>query len=81
MQKRRALVSGIAAFRGDSQTVSYAVRKGMRPDNPVSGVEKHAYAERQRRATEAEYASLGEAMRDMPRMTRHLALAAAKFLR
>jgi hypothetical protein len=42
---------------------SYAVRRGLRADNPAHGIEKHAYKERQRRATDGEYAALGEALR------------------
>jgi Phage integrase, N-terminal SAM-like domain len=42
---------------------SYAVRQGLRADNPAHGIEKHAYKERQRRATDGEYAALGEALR------------------
>jgi integrase len=59
---------------------SYAVRKGLRAVNPVSGVERHGYAERQRRASEAEYAALGEGLRTMPETTWPVAVAAAKFL-
>ncbi len=59
---------------------NYAVRKGLRADNPVSGVERHAYTERQRRASEAEYAALGEALRSMSDTTWPVAVAATKFL-
>ena len=58
----------------------YAIRKELRPDNPVSGVERHAYAERQRRVTADEYAALGEALRAMPGTTWPLGVAVAKFL-
>ncbi len=44
---------------------NYAVRQGMRADNPAVGVARHAYAERQRRASTEEYAALGEAVRTM----------------
>ncbi|WP_198022759.1 MULTISPECIES: site-specific integrase [unclassified Methylosinus] len=41
---------------------SYAVRLGLRPDNPTHGVEKHGYEQRERRASDAEYAALGAAL-------------------
>ena len=59
---------------------NYAVRQGLRPDNPAVGVARHAYAERQRRASDAEFAALGEALRTMPPTTWPAAVAAAKFL-
>ena len=59
---------------------NYAVRQGLRADNPVVGVARHAYAERQRRASEAEYAALGEALRTMPATAWPAAVAAARFL-
>jgi integrase len=42
---------------------SYAVRQGMRADNPVRGVERFADGQRLRRLSEDEYALVGEAMR------------------
>jgi integrase len=59
---------------------SYAVRQGLRADNPVHGIEKHAYAERQRRASEAEYAALDEALRAMAQSTWPIAIEATRFL-
>jgi integrase len=59
---------------------SYAVKRGLRPDNPVHGVETHAYAQRQRRASDAEYAALGTTLRTMPATTWPMAVAGAKFL-
>ena len=59
---------------------SYAVRQGLRADNPAHGIEKHAYKERQRRATNDEYAALGEALRSMPEPTWPIALAMTRFL-
>jgi Arm DNA-binding domain len=59
---------------------SYAVRQGLRADNPAHGIEKHAYKERQRRATNDEYAALGKALRSMPEPTWPIALAMARFL-
>lgn len=38
---------------------TYAVRKRLRPDNPVHGVVRHADGRRERRLTDAEYAALG----------------------
>ncbi len=42
---------------------TYAVRRRMRPDNPVHGVVRFADGKRERRLTEAEYSDLGEALR------------------
>ncbi|MGA8172224.1 MAG: tyrosine-type recombinase/integrase [Methylocystis sp.] len=58
----------------------YAVRQGLRPDNPVTGVERHAYEPRQRRASEAEYKALGEALDAMPKTVWPVAVAATRFL-
>ena len=59
---------------------SFAVRRGLRADNPVHGVERHAYARRQRRVSDTEYAALGNALRSMPKATWPIAVAATKFL-
>ncbi len=59
---------------------SYAVRQGLRTDNPAHGIEKHACNERQRRASDAEYAALGESLRTMPETAWPLGVAATKFL-
>jgi len=59
---------------------NYAVRQGLRADNPVVGVARHAYAERQRRASEAEYAAFGGALGSMPATTWPAAVAVARFL-
>ncbi len=59
---------------------SFAVRRGMRDDNPVHGVERHADGQRDRRLTAAEYAALGEALRNMSPATWPLAVAATRFL-
>jgi Arm DNA-binding domain/Phage integrase, N-terminal SAM-like domain len=48
---------------------AFAARRGMRRNNPVIGVEHHAYNQRERRMIEAEYAALGEALRAMPETT------------
>jgi integrase len=58
---------------------AFAVRSGLRADNPARGVERHAYEKRQRCMTEAEYATLGEALRTVwpagAAATRFLALS------
>jgi integrase len=59
---------------------AFAVRRGLRPDNPVRGVERHADGQRDRRLSEAEYAALGEALRTMPKTAWPSAVAATKFL-
>jgi integrase len=43
---------------------TYAVRRSMRPDNPVHGVQRFADRQRNRRLSDDEYSSLGEAMRE-----------------
>jgi integrase len=42
---------------------AYAVRQGMRADNPVRGVIRFADGERQRRLSDSEYADFGKAIR------------------
>jgi integrase len=59
---------------------AFGVRRGLRSDNPVRGVERHADGQRNRRLSEAEYAALGEALRTMPSTTWPIAVAATKFL-
>jgi integrase len=64
--KKRGL-SNVRGGRGaSSRTVgllgalfTYAVRKRMRPDNPVQGVVRHADGRRERRLSDPEYAGLG----------------------
>ena len=41
---------------------TYAVRQGVRPDNPVHGVVKFAEGRRQRRLIDEEYRQLGKAL-------------------
>jgi integrase len=41
---------------------AFAVRRGLRADNPVRGVERHSYQERQRRLSDDEYAAFGTAL-------------------
>ena len=59
---------------------AFAVRQGLRPDNPVHGVARHAYEPRTRRLSDTEYAALGEALRTMPETAWPIAVAATKFL-
>jgi integrase len=60
---------------------TYAVRRNMRADNPVHGVERFADQERNRRLSDDEYAALGDALRsaDAAGMWPP-AIAAARFL-
>jgi integrase len=59
---------------------SFAARRGLRPDNPVRGVARHAYEQRDRRINNLEYAVLGEALRTMPETAWPIAVAATRFL-
>jgi integrase len=59
---------------------SFGVRRGLRGENPVRGVERHADGRRDRRLSEAEYAVLGQALRAMPNTAWPIALAATRFL-
>src|SRR6516164_7471182 len=59
---------------------SFAMRRGLRADNPVRGVTRHAYEQRERRISNSEYTALGEALRTMPETTWPMAVAATRFL-
>jgi hypothetical protein len=44
---------------------TYAIKRGLRADNPAHGVDRHAYSTRNRRLSDDEYAALGETLRSM----------------
>jgi integrase len=89
---RRIGAHGVSQIRGGrgaaTRTVgflgailSYAVRKKLRTDNPVRGVQRPADGKRDRRLTDAEYGSLGAAFRKAAGQgVWPPAIAAAKFL-
>jgi integrase len=59
---------------------AFALKRGLRADNPVRGVERYADGQRNRRLSDAEYAALGEALRGMPDTSWPIAIAATRFL-
>jgi integrase len=60
---------------------TYAVRQGIRPNNPVHGVVRYADGRRERRLSDDEYAALGAALRQGEAEGIWLpAIAAARFL-
>lgn len=83
---------GISNVRGGIGTASrtvgllgaiftYAVRHGMRADNPVRGVQRPADGRRERRLSDGEYAALGKALREAEaQRVWPAAVAAVRFL-
>src|SRR5271169_5840969 len=59
---------------------TYAVRKDMRPDNPVRGVALFADRKRERRLSEQEYAQLGVALQKAEQALWPAAAAAARLI-
>ena len=59
---------------------SYAVRKDVRPDNPVRGVALFADRKRERRLSDDEYARFGPALREAETTVWPPAVAAARFI-
>jgi integrase len=61
--------------------VAYAIRKGLRPDNPVHGTLRFADGRRERRLSDAEYGLLGEGLRKAEKQGFWPpAIAAARFI-
>jgi integrase len=58
---------------------SYAVKRDLRPDNPVHGVETRAYQKRKRRFSAEEFGAIGRALNDLPTAW-PIALAGMRFL-
>jgi integrase len=61
---------------------TYAVRRGVRTDNPVHGVMRYADGRRERRLSDDEYAALGRALREAEAQQKiwPAAIAMARFL-
>jgi integrase len=59
---------------------TYAVRKDMRPDNPVRSVALFADRKRERRLSSDEYTKFGVALREAEKTVWPAALAAARFI-
>jgi integrase len=90
--KTKTKPRGLARVRGGKGTASrtvgllgaiftYAVRRGLRPDNPVHGVVRPADGRRERRLTDDEYKALGVALKKAAAANIWPpAIAAARFL-
>jgi integrase len=90
--KAKTKPRGVAHVRGGKGTASrtvgllgaiftYAVRRRMRPDNPVHGVLRPADGRRERRLTDDEYKALGTSLREADaKNIWPAAIAAARFL-
>ncbi|MDB5412516.1 MAG: hypothetical protein JWR10_851 [Rubritepida sp.] len=50
-----------------SAIMTYAIDRGLRTDNPATGVRKFAEGRRERRLSDTEYAALGKALREQAR--------------
>ena len=59
---------------------TFAIKRKLRDDNPVRGIERAADGQRDRRVSEDEYAKLGEALRDLSATVWPPAIAATRFL-
>jgi integrase len=59
---------------------AYAVRLGMRADNPVRGVVRFADGRRERRMSDAEYGALGQGLREAEAEIWPAAIAVTRFL-
>lgn len=72
----RAMSNVRAGKGGASRTVgllgaifTFAIKRGMRTDNPVHGVTRYADGKRERRLSPDEYAALGDALRRLEAVT------------
>jgi integrase len=59
---------------------TFAIKRKLRADNPVRGIERAADGQRDRRVSEEEYARLGEALRDLSATIWPPAIAVTHFL-
>jgi integrase len=88
VRTRKKVVRRVRGGRGAATRIlgllgaifAFAVTRNLRPDNPVRGVTRHADNHRTRRASEAEYAALGEALRDMRDAVWPAAVSAVHFV-
>jgi integrase len=59
---------------------TFSIKRGLRADNPVKGVERLANGQRDRRVKEGEYAALGETLRALSATLWPPSIAATRFL-